>query len=65
MSALSALDSQSCTYTFPAGAIELSTAVTYGAPGVYTPGVYCIAAAASITTGMTLSGSGTYIFRIT
>lgn len=62
--ALLALDSQACTFTFPAGAIELSTAVTYGAPGVYTPGIYCASAAASITTGITLSGSWTYIFRV-
>jgi hypothetical protein len=32
---------------------------------VLTPGVYCVPAATSnLTTGMTLSGSGTYVFRM-
>lgn len=66
--ALSALASQPCTFTFAPGAINLSTDTTHGPVGIYTPGVYCTgaASAASIgTAGITLSGSGTYIFRIT
>lgn len=59
------LNSQDCTFTFAAGAIELPTDATHWTVGVYTPGVYCVSAAANITTGITLSGTGTYIFRIT
>lgn len=66
-SALSSLASQACTFTFANGAVDLATDTTHGPIGVYTPGVYCTGApgAASIGTGgITLSGSGTYIFRI-
>lgn len=66
-SALSSLNSQPCTFTFANGAIDLATDTTHGPIGVYTPGVYCTGApgAASIgTAGITLSGSGVYIFRI-
>ncbi len=64
-SALSALASQSCTFTFAPGAIDLAADTTHGPIGVYTPGVYCVSGAASIGTGgVTLNGSGTYIFRI-
>lgn len=65
--ALTALASQPCTYTFPAGAVDLATDTTHGPVGVYTPGVYCTTAssAASIGAGgITLNGSGAYIFRI-
>ncbi len=65
--ALTNLNSQACTFTFAAGAIDLAADTTHGTLGVYTPGVYCTsgAGAASIGTGgITLSGSGTYIFRI-
>ncbi len=65
---LAALDSQACTHTFPAGAVDLATDTSHGTIGIYAPGVYCTAAtsAASIGAGgITLSGSGTYIFRIT
>lgn len=62
-SALSALNSQSCTFTFPAGAINLSTDTTHGTIGVYAPGVYCSTGAMDIGGPLTLSGSGTYIFR--
>ncbi len=64
--ALTNLNNQACTYTFPTGAINLSTDTTHGPIGLYTPGVYCTgASAASIgTAGITLSGAGTYIFRI-
>ena len=66
-SALAALNSQPCTYTFAAGAVDLATDTGHGTLGVYTPGVYCTtaASAASIGSGgITLNGSGTYIFRM-
>ncbi len=65
--ALDSLNSQACTFTFAPGAIDLAADTTHGAIGVYTPGVYCTSGpgAASIgTAGITLSGSGSYIFRI-
>jgi hypothetical protein len=65
--ALSSLNTQACTYTFPAGVVDLATDTTHGTLGVYTPGVYCntLTSAASIgTAGITLDGTGTYIFRI-
>lgn len=65
--ALTNLNSQTCTFTFTSGAINLATDTTHGTAGVYTPGVYCTsgAGAASIGTGgITLSGSGTYIFKV-
>ena len=65
--ALVNLNNQACTFTFPSGAIDLATDTTHGPIGVYTPGVYCTSGpgAASIGTGgITLNGSGTYIFRI-
>lgn len=64
--ALSALASQPCTFTFSPGAIDLATDTTHGTAGVYAPGVYCISGAATIGAGgITLSGGGTYIFRMT
>jgi hypothetical protein len=65
--ALANLNSQPCTFTFPAGAVNLATDTTHGTAGVYTPGVYCTttSSAATIgTAGITLSGSGTYVFRV-
>ncbi|MFA5935644.1 MAG: ice-binding family protein [Patescibacteria group bacterium] len=62
-SALTALAAQPCTFTFAPGAIDLSTDTTHGAIGVYTPGVYCSAGAMDVGGPLTLSGSGTYIFR--
>lgn len=65
--ALANLNSQACTHTFPAGAVDLATDTSHGTIGIYTPGVYCTTAssAASIGAGgITLDGSGTYIFRI-
>lgn len=64
---LANLNSQVCTFTFANGAIDLATDTTHGPIGVYTPGVYCTgsSSAASIgAAGITLSGAGTYIFRI-
>jgi uncharacterized repeat protein (TIGR01451 family) len=58
---------QGCTHTFPDTDIDLATDISHGPIGVYTPGVYCTQAtrAASIGSGgITLSGAGTYIFRI-
>jgi hypothetical protein len=66
-SALALLAAQPCTFTFAPGAIDLATDVTHGPIGVYTPGVYCTAAASAASIGVggiTLSGAGTYIFRI-
>jgi len=64
--ALSSLNGQTCTFIFAPGAIDLATDTTHGTIGIYTPGVYCIDGAASIgTAGITLSGNGTYIFRMT
>ncbi|HCC06355.1 TPA: hypothetical protein DEP94_03300 [Candidatus Nomurabacteria bacterium] len=64
---LTSLNSQPCTFTFPDTAIDLATDTSHGTIGVYSPGVYCTQAtrAASIgTAGITLSGAGTYIFRV-
>jgi len=70
--ALASLNSQlPCDFSFAAGAIDLATDITHvpahgSATGHYTPGIYCITGAASIgTAGITLDGSGTYIFRMT
>lgn len=61
--ALSALALEPCTFTFAPGAIDLSTDITHGPISVYTPGVYCSTGAMNIGGALTLSGSGTYIFR--
>lgn len=63
--ALATLNAESCTFTFASGAINLSTDTTHGAIGVYTPGVYCSSGAMDVGGPLTLSGSGTYIFRPT
>jgi hypothetical protein len=63
-SAWSALASQACTFTFAPGAIDLSTDTTHGTTtGVYTPGVYCSTGAMNVGGPLSLSGSGTFIFR--
>jgi hypothetical protein len=66
-SALAELNSQPCTFTFPAGAKDLAIEAPFGTVGEYTPGVYCISGAASIGGGgtITLNGAGVYIFRST
>lgn len=65
--ALSALNSQPCTFSFAPGAIDLASDTTHGVVGVYVPGVYCISGAATIGGGgtITLTGAGTYVFRMT
>ncbi|MCX6738920.1 MAG: ice-binding family protein [Candidatus Parcubacteria bacterium] len=63
--ALTNLNNQACTFTFPGGAIDLATDTTHGLIGVYTPGVYCVNSTASIgTAGIYLNGAGTYIFKV-
>lgn len=59
----SSLNSQPCTFTFPAGPIDLSTDITHGPIGVYAPGVYCSAGAMDIGGPLSLTGTSTYIFR--
>ena len=57
---LASLASQSCTANL-AFNVDLAT---YNS-GIYAPGVYCVAGPATIGAGgITLSGSGTYVFRI-
>ena len=69
--ALSSLNAQPCTFSFAPttapGAIDLASDTTHGTVGVYAPGVYCATGAAAIGGGgtITLSGAGTYIFRMT
>ncbi len=65
--ALANLNSQPCTFTFPAGTVNLATDTTHGPVGIYTPGVYCTAPFSNViigASGITLSGAGTYIFRV-
>lgn len=67
--ALAALNNTSnnpCTFTFGPLVTDLAADITHDvllAPGVYEPGVYCTIGAAT-TAAVTLSGNGTYIFRI-
>jgi hypothetical protein len=70
--ALVALNSQDCTFSFATGAIDLATDTTHVTAGYgsgtrdYYPGVYCIDGAVSVgTAGITLNGAGTYVFRST
>lgn len=64
-SILTNLNSQICTFTFASGAVDLFTDTTHGSIGVYMPGVYCVLGAMNVGGAITLSGSGTYIFRST
>ncbi len=66
-SALANLNSQPATFNFAPGAIDLATDTTHGSVGIYAPGVYAITGAANVGGGgtITLSGDGTYIFRMT
>ena len=62
---LAYLNSEPCTFNFAPGPINLSTDTTHGTALIYAPGVYCMAGAATIgTAGITLSGAGTYIFKM-
>lgn len=61
--ALTNLNSQSPCTTNWGGAVDLATDVTHGPVGVYGPGIYCSAGAMTASGPITLSGSGTYIFR--
>jgi hypothetical protein len=56
---LGILNAESCNYSYG------STTVLSSLPQPLAPGVYCIAGDASIVTGITLNGAGTYVFRIT
>jgi len=63
--ALVALNNQSCSFNFAPGPVDLATDTTHGPIGIYTPGVYCVTGPASIgTAGITLTGGGTYVFRM-
>lgn len=66
--ALSNLNGQGCTFTFAPGNIDLATDTTHGPIGIYTGGVYCTAGISSTmsigTSGIVLSGGGTFIFRM-
>lgn len=61
--ALTDLNNQACDFTFAAPAVVLDTTGEHSS--TYGPGVYCSNGAMSVGTagGITLSGSGTYIFR--
>lgn len=66
--ALTELNNQPCDFSYAPGAIDLATDVTTpDGVGQFTPGIYCIDGAASIGGGgtITLTGAGTYIFRMT
>lgn len=66
--ALTDLNSQACDFSYAPGAVDLATDVTTpDGVGQFSPGVYCIDGAASIGGGgtITLTGAGTYIFRMT
>lgn len=65
--ALAALNSQSCTFTFAPGSVDLATDSSHGSVGVFTPGVYCINGSMTVGGGATITmvGAGTYIFRPT
>lgn len=63
--ALADLNSEVCTFTFPAGAVDLASNAQFPT-ATYAPGVYCITGAVTVGAGgITLTGSGTYIFRMT
>jgi uncharacterized repeat protein (TIGR02543 family) len=66
LTALSSSTNATCDFAFATGAINLSTDITHSSStGVFTPGVYCIDGAMSISGPLELSGAGTYIFRST
>lgn len=61
--ALASLGLEPCTFSFAPGAIDLSTDITHGPAGIFTPGVYCSVGAMNISGPLLLDGNGTYIFR--
>jgi hypothetical protein len=67
--ALDVLNSQECDYTSGAAVDLFNDATHYTSPfdlgslNVYTPGVYCITGAISISGSITLSGTGVYVFK--
>lgn len=63
--ALATFNAQPCTFTFAPGGVDLASDTTHGSIGIYTPGVYCISGASNVVASgtVTLSGSGTFIFR--
>lgn len=62
--ALSALNAETCDFTFT-GVFNIGTDTTHGPLGVYTPGTYCSTGAMNLDAGatITLTGTGTYLFR--
>ena len=64
--ALSNLNNQPCTFNFAPGPIDLASDTTHGPVGIYEPGVYCMTGSVDIGGGgtITLTGGGTYIFRM-
>lgn len=63
-----ALNATTCTFSFAAGAINLTSDTTHGVAGVFEPGVYCVTGPASsmdVDAGLTLTltGQGLYIFK--
>ncbi len=64
--ALVDLNNQPCDFSYASGPIDLAADVTTpDGVGQFTPGVYCIDGAASVGAGgITLTGEGTYIFRM-
>jgi hypothetical protein len=62
--ARTALQALAATFSFAAGAVNLSTNATHGTAGTYTPGVYVVTGAATTTTPILLSGNGLFVFRI-
>lgn len=54
---------QPCTFTFAAGAVDISTDATHGTIWIYEPGVYCSLGAMTVGSSINLSGAWTFIFR--
>lgn len=56
-----------CTHNFAGSSVDLATQNVGSGIGIYPPGVYCTSMSTSIVNigagGITLNGSGTYIFR--
>jgi len=63
---VSELLAASCTFTFASvvGSVDLSTDITHGQLGIYTPGVYCVPDSVDVTSDIYFDGDGVYVFRI-